>query len=242
MCGRFTIYPTPTELQEFFDLFRTDDFAPRYNVAPTQTVPIIRHDDDGHRVGNLLRWGLIPPWANSAAEGAKMINCRSESAATKPAFRRAFKERRCLVPASGFYEWQAAAAKPGGAKQPWYISPKDAPMFAFAGLFEAWRPHADAEGKAAVARSEEWLLTCCIVTTAPNAIMAPIHDRMSLILARAHWDAWLNRERHDPAALAPLLQGVAAASMQAWPVSRAVNRGSAEGEALIAPLDPPPRT
>lgn len=240
MCGRYVIAYGPEMLVHGFSATRVVPFPQRFNVAPQSQVPVVFETRDGERVAELMRWGLVPHWAKDAGIGHKLNNARAETMADKPSFRQAVRRRRCIVPASGFYEWQAAAAGTGGAKQPWYISPKDAPMFAFAGLFEAWRPHADAEGKGAAAQSEEWLLTCCIVTTAPNAIMAPIHDRMPLILARAHWDAWLNRELHDPAALAPLLQGVAAASMQAWPVSRAVNRGSAEGEALIAPLDPPP--
>ena len=223
MCGRFTIYPTPTELQEFFDLFRTDDFAPRYNVAPTQTVPIIRHDDDGHRVGNLLRWGLIPPWANSAAEGAKMINCRSESAATKPAFRRAFKERRCLVPASGFYEWQAAGNK---STQPWYLSLKSGNPAAFAGLWESWH---DADGQ----RVESFT----ILTTSADDFMGEVHERMPITLDREVWPVWLDPDVQEVDALQSLLVP-SLAEWQRVPVSSFVNSVKHDSPECIKPVRP----
>ena len=155
----------------------------------------------------------------------KLNNARAEGIAAKPSFRQALRRRRCLLPASGFYEWQSV----DGVKQPWYISPRGAergaPPFAFAGLFEAWRPAVRTE-------DTEWLLTCCVITTAPNGVMAPIHDRMPVILPPETWAAWLSRELQDPATLTPLLVPAPTATMQAWPVSRTVNRSSSEGEAL----------
>jgi putative SOS response-associated peptidase YedK len=192
-------------------------------------VPVVMDTREGERVAELMRWGLVPHWAKDPAIGAKLNNARIEGMAEKPSFRQAVRRRRCLLPASGFYEWQAL---PGGrAKQPWYISPVGAPFFAMAGLFEAWRPP-DADP------ATPWLLSCCVVTTAAHALMAPIHERMPVMLPPEHWDAWLARDRQDPAALAPLMQGLPEGAMQAWPVGRAVGRASEEGEQLITPLAP----
>jgi len=188
------------------------------------------HDTkEGERIATLMRWGLLPHWAQDQKLAAKLNNARVEGMADKPSFRQAVRRRRCLLPASGFYEWQAT---PSG-KQPWYFSPRnaqgDAPLFAFAGLFEAWRPSGAAD-------DADWLLSCCIVTTAANALMLPIHDRMPVIIPRQHWAQWLDRSLQDPAALAPLMPPTDSADMQAWPVPRAVNQGSAEGETLVEPL------
>lgn len=234
MCGRYVIAYGPEMLVHGFSATRVVPFPQRFNVAPQSPVPVVYETREGERVAELMRWGLVPHWAKDASIGHKLNNARAEGIADKPSFRQAVRRRRCILPASGFYEWQAAPAQQGGGKQPWYISPKSEPFFAFAGLFEAWRPKptAGADG----AEAPGWLLTCCIVTTAPNALMATIHDRMPVILPREHWDAWLNRDLQDPAALAPLMQGLPEEAMQAWPVARAVNRGTAEGEALIAPV------
>jgi putative SOS response-associated peptidase YedK len=164
----------------------------------------------------------VPHWAKDPAIGHKLNNARAEGLFDKPSFHQAARRRRCLLPASGFYEWQAT---PGG-KQPWYISPAGSPFLAMAGLFEAWRPSEDAE----------WVLTCCVITTAANALMAPIHDRMPVLLPPADWAAWLSRDVQDPEALAALLVPPPADGLQAWAVSRAVNRGSAEGQDLVTPV------
>jgi len=231
MCGRYVIAYGPEMLVHGFSATRVVPFPQRWNVAPQSQIPVIRETPDGERVADLMRWGLVPHWARDESIGRKLNNARAEGMADKPSFRQAVRRRRCIVPASGFYEWQAAAAPPGGSKQPWYISPKDEPFFAFAGLFEAWRPPGSLDDSA-------WLLTCCIVTTAPNAVMAPIHDRMPVILQRQHWDSWLSRSLQDVDALPALMQGLPAEAMQAWPVARAVNRASAEGPALITPTHP----
>jgi len=225
MCGRYVVAYDPQTLVSGFSVTRVQPFPKRWNVAPQSAVPVVRETREGERVAELMRWGLLPHWAKDPALGNKLNNARAEGLFDKPSFRQAVRRRRCLLPASGFYEWQATAS----GKQPWFISATDAPLLAMAGLFEAWRPPGSAE-------DAEWLLTCCIVTTAANALMAPIHDRMPVLLPREHWAAWLSRELQDPAALAPLLQPAPVAGLQAWPVARAVNRSSVEGEALVEPL------
>ena len=222
MCGRYVVAYDPETLVSGFSVTRVVPFPKRWNVAPQSAVPVVRETKEGERVLELLRWGLVPSWAKDPAIGHKLNNARAEGLFDKPSFRQAARRRRCLLPASGFYEWQAV---PGG-KQPWYVSARDAPFIAMAGLFEAWRPSEDAE----------WALTCCVITTAANSLMAPIHDRMPLILPQARWATWLSRDLTDPLELAPLLAPAPAEGLQAWPVSRAVNRGSAEGEELVAPL------
>lgn len=231
MCGRYVIAYGPEMLVHGFSATRVVPFPQRWNVAPQSQVPVIRETRDGERVADLMRWGLVPHWARDESIGRKLNNARAEGMADKPSFRQAVRRRRCIVPASGFYEWQAVAVQHGGGKQPWYVSPKGEPLFAFAGLFEAWRPPGSQDDGA-------WVLTCCIVTTAPNALMAPLHDRMPVILRREHWGAWLSRSLQDPAALPALMEGLAPAAMQAWTVARDVNRASAEGPGLIAPTGP----
>jgi len=228
MCGRYVVAYDPQTLVSGFSVTRVVPFPRRWNVAPQSMVPVVHETRDGERVAELMRWGLLPHWAKDPALGAKLNNARAEGVAEKPSFRQALRRRRCLLPASGFYEWQAT---PSG-KQPWYITPAAGPLLAMAGLFEAWRAPGSAD-------DAEWLLTCCIITTSANALMAPIHDRMPVLLAPEHWASWLARDHQDPADVLPLLQPAPADSLQAWPVSRAVNRGSAEGEALVLPVAPP---
>ena len=229
MCGRYVVAYDPDTLISGFSVTRVVPFPKRWNVAPMSQVPVVRETKDGERIAELMRWGLLPHWAKDPKLATKLNNARAEGIAAKPSFRQALRRRRCLLPASGFYEWQSV----GGVKQPWYISPSGgesgAPPFAFAGLFEAWRSPDACD-------AAEWLLTCCVITTAPNALMAPIHDRMPVILPPEAWAAWLSREQQDPAAVAPLLIPADPQTMQAWPVSRTVNRSSSEGEALVVPL------
>ena len=229
MCGRYVVAYDPDTLISGFSVVRVTPFPKRWNVAPMSMVPVVHDTKEGERIAGLMRWGLLPHWAKDEKLAAKLNNARLEGIADKPSFRQAIRRRRCLLPATGFYEWQAT---PSG-KQPWYISPSNLdgsePLFAFAGLFEAWRaPGAKADA--------DWLLSCCIITTAANVLMAPIHDRMPVILPREHWDAWLSRKQQDVTALAPLLALTDPARLQAWPVSRNVNRSSSEGEELIEPL------
>jgi putative SOS response-associated peptidase YedK len=255
MCGRYVVAYDPDTLVEGFSLVRIQPFPMRWNVAPTTEVPVVFDTKRGERVCELMRWGLVPNWVKDPSSGANndplgahgavpprgsaaarggpsrpLNNARVEGIAEKPSFRQALLRRRCLLPASGYYEWQAVP-QPGGkvVKQPWYISPTDQPCFAMAGLFEAWRPDA----------SVPWLLTCCVVTTEASPQMAHIHDRMPVMMPREHWSAWLSRANQDAASLAPLLAGLPAGSMQAWPVSREVSRSTSEGPELIVPLVPP---
>ena len=161
MCGRYNLTLSPNELQEFFDLFREPPWSPRYNIAPTQSVLAIRFDEEATpREPVLLRWGLIPSWAKDETIGSKLINARGETVAEKPSFRAAFKRRRCLIPATGFYEWQK---QPGSTKQPYHITTADGRPFAFAGLWERWT-----KGPSPVE-------TCTIITTAANDDLQAIH-------------------------------------------------------------------
>lgn len=229
MCGRYVIAYDPQTLVSGFSLTRVQPFPKRWNVAPQSPVPVVYETRQGERVAELMRWGLVPSWAKDPSLGHKLNNARSDGVFDKPSFRQAVRRRRCILPASGYYEWQAP---PAGQKlkQPWYFAPPEGqPFFALAGLFEAWRPAPEAE----------WLLSCCIVTTEPNPLAATVHDRMPVILPPEAWDTWLARNVVEPAVLAPMLATLPAGRMRAWPVSRAVSRSSAEGEDLIVPLPAP---
>lgn len=228
MCGRYVVAYDPQTLVSGFSLVRAQPFPKRWNVAPQSAVPVVYETREGERVAENLRWGLLPHWAKDPALAQKLNNARAESVFDKPSFRQAVRRRRCLLPASGFYEWQPPT--PGlpakTPKQPWYISAADGGLLAMAGLFEAWK----APG------SEEWLLTCCVVTTQANALMVPIHDRMPVLLPPAHWATWLARGVQDEATLAPLMQPCPPEVLRAWPVSRAVSHSASDGEALTEPL------
>jgi putative SOS response-associated peptidase YedK len=220
MCGRFTLRTPSTVLIEHFDLdVRADRqlalFEPRYNIAPTQDVVTIRLDPTtGRRQAGMLRWGLVPSWSKTLASGAPMINARSETLATKPAFRSAFRSRRCLIPADGFYEWQQSASGAKGKKQPFYIHRTDGQPFAFAGLWEKWRDPA----------SELSIESCTIVTTTANQALSELHDRMPVIVAPGDYAQWLNPAAVDPAELQNLLSPCGDDELVAKPVSTHVNR------------------
>ena len=208
---------TPESLTRVFDLATCVDLSPRYNIAPSTEIPVVRRSPEGTRVLHLLRWGLVPYWSKDPARGAPLINARAESVTAKPAFRGAFHQRRCLIPADGFYEWD----RQGEIRRPYYFSPPDGSLLAFGGLWESWQ-----------APDGSLLRTACILTTAANAQVAPIHDRMPLLLAPADWTIWLE----GPAAAAQdLLRPAPDAALRAWPVSPRVNRVQEEGEELIAP-------
>ncbi|MGA2348006.1 MAG: SOS response-associated peptidase, partial [Candidatus Sulfotelmatobacter sp.] len=210
MCGRYRLSRRKQIIEEHFDsVSGEEDWSPRYNIAPTQPVPIIRqHPREPRRELSLVRWGLIPWWAKDASGAARMINARSETAATLPAFRDAFKSRRCIVLADGFYEWQKA----GKVKQPYCFEVNEGELFAFAGLWERWK---DADGKA--------LETCSILTTTPNAVTSTVHDRMPVILDSDGYDVWLDSGFADAAALSGLLKPYDARLMRSYPVSARVN-------------------
>ena len=219
MCGRFALYTPQEAVVRLFGLNSAPDLLPRYNIAPTQSVLAIRADEQAGREAQTLRWGLVPFWAKDLAIGSRMINARGETVSEKPAFRQAFRRRRCLIPADGFYEWQKV---PGG-KQPWFISRRDDIPLAFAGLWERW----DKRG------TEDPVETCTIVTTAANATLAPLHDRMPVILGPQDWDSWLGANT-PPEALVDLLRPAADDLLGARPVSRRVNSPANDGPELLA--------
>lgn len=210
MCGRYRLSRRKQIIEDHFDsVSGEEDWSPRYNVAPTQPVPIIRqHPKEPRRELSLVRWGLIPSWAKDASGAAGMINARSESAATKPAFRDALKSRRCLVPADGFYEW----VRSGKTKQPYCFELNDGELFAFAGLWERWK---DPSGN--------WIKSCSILTTTPNAVTAPVHDRMPVILHPDTYDLWLDPGFADLTAVSEMLKPFEARVMRSYPVSTRIN-------------------
>jgi putative SOS response-associated peptidase YedK len=222
MCGRFTLTDPGADLAVQFNLPEVPDVYPRYNIAPTQPVAAVRlNTRNGQREMVMLRWGLIPSWAQDPDIGARMINARAETAAEKPAFRAAFRRRRCLVVADGFYEWQ----KQGGLKQPFYIHLRDSQPFGFAGLWEFWK---DPEGQA--------VETCTLLTTEPNSLIRSFHNRMPVILAPEYYDMWLNPEIEDPAVLQPMLKAYPPEEMEAYPISCWVNNPDNEGPRCVEPL------
>jgi putative SOS response-associated peptidase YedK len=208
MCGRFTQASDSEIIVRVFDLPEKPDLAPRYNIAPTQDVAAVREAESGARELVHLHWGLIPSWAKERAMGARMINARAETLAEKPAFRSAFRARRCLIVADGFYEWQ----KLGTRKQPHFVGFRDGRPFAFAGLWERWR----GEGS-------EQVESCTIVTTEANELLAPIHDRMPVIVDPDDFALWIDPSQKDTDRLAGLLRPYPPGSLQAYPVSLLVN-------------------
>ncbi|WP_019003664.1 SOS response-associated peptidase [Cohnella laeviribosi] len=204
MCGRYTITVT---LEELIARYRADHVAvpfhaPRYNVAPGQLVPAVVNDGKANRLG-VLKWGLVPPWADDAKIGSRMINARAETLTERPAFRGAIRRKRCLLPADGFYEWKASA----GQKRPYRIRLRSGELFSMAGLYETWTsPDGDV------------LHTCAVVTTAPNRLMADIHDRMPVILRKEDESLWLDRRVQNPAELRRLFVPFPEDEMEAYEV------------------------
>lgn len=223
MCGRFTLTVDTSELQSAFPFLNVPEstqLAPRYNIAPTQDIAVVANNSD-HTL-EMFRWGLIPAWAKDISIGNRMINARAETLAEKPSFRSAYKRRRCLVLADGFYEWRKES---GGKKTPMYIQLKSGGPFAFAGLWEVW--HAD---------EDDQILSCTIVTTTPNKLMESIHDRMPVVLDPKHYDLWLDPGEQTPDKLDKLLKPFAATRMKAFAVSTAVNRPANDSPVNIVPV------
>ena len=220
MCGRFVFYSDPQFMREQygFDEGRIE-FRPRYNIAPSQQVVTVTND--GARRTELMRWGLVPFWAKDLKIGYRMINAAGETLAAKPAFRAAFKKRRCLILADGFFEWR----KDGKSKIPTYIFLKSRESFAFAGLWETWK---SPEG--------ETVKSCTIVTTRPNEFMEPIHNRMPVILSSETEALWIDPLSEDPDILQPLLQPSPAEQLESYEVSSFVNSARNEGPECIEPL------
>jgi putative SOS response-associated peptidase YedK len=211
MCGRYRLSRRKQIIEEYFETAPwDDDWDPRYNIAPTQPVPVIRqHPKEPIRQISLMKWGLIPHWAKNASESAKTMNARSETAAIRPAFRDPMRFRRCLIPADGFYEW----ARKGTTKQPYCFEVQDGALFAFAGLWDGWK---DASGN--------WVKTCSILTTTPNALTSAVHDRMPVILPPDAYDLWLDPGLNDVQVVSELLKPYDANAMRSYPVSMRVNR------------------
>lgn len=208
MCGRFSIFADPERLAERFDASLPEEgLRPRYNAAPTQNLPVILNENNGARQIQLLRWGLVPSWAEDPVIGSRMINARSETLAEKPSFRTALKKRRCLVLADGFYEWQQT---PTG-KVPTRITLQSGEPFALAGLWETWKEP-----------TGDLLRTFTIITTSPNELLAPIHNRMPVILPREHESIWLDNGA-DQGIWLDMLRPYPADQMTAYPVSKRVN-------------------
>ena len=219
MCGRFALVAEKRILDMLFGLELRFDLQPRFNIAPSQDILALRRspgENDKEFVH--LRWGLVPFWAEDSSIGSRMINARSETAPEKPSFRDAFKKRRLLIPASGFYEWKKAQ----NGKQPYYVCREDGNPFAFAGLWERWD------------KGDKPLETCTILTTEPNSLLAPIHNRMPVIISSQHFDQWLDINA-DPAGLQDLLQPYPPDELTAYPVSREVNKPSNNNPDLIKP-------
>jgi putative SOS response-associated peptidase YedK len=214
MCGRYSQSQSAEIIAKAFQVDSVPALKPRYNIAPTQSVPtVLQTSASTNRQFKMLHWGLIPSWAKDPKMGAGLINARAETVNEKPAFRSAFRQRRCLVLADGFYEWQQQEDKK--QKQPFYFRLSDGQPFAFAGLWEHWK---GADG--------EEIESCTLLTTEPNELMQPIHNRMPVILDPKDYDLWLDSEVKKPELLQPLLRPYQTEEMTTYPVSKVVNKPS----------------
>lgn len=228
MCGRFALAYPPAVLQEWYAAIRMPAYTPRYNIAPGDTIVVVRASEDG-RIGSLMRWGYIPSWAKDPGAMPMLHNARGETVAEKPMFRRAFRHRRCLVAASGFYEWKAVPGQ--RARQPFYISHKDNTPLSLAAI---WCSSTAADGQP--------VETCAIITTAANAVLEPIHHRMPVVITPADWERWLAAETQagtdagDGGRLMELIAPSDAEKMQAWGVAHAVNKVTNDNPALLHPI------
>ena len=219
MCGRYAL-KHPRALKEAFGLAEMPELKPRYNLAPTQDIAIIRFSPSGRRL-SMAFWGLIPSWSKETDRSYSTINARAETVDTKPAFRHPFKYHRCLIPADGFYEWH----EEGGIKRPHHISRKDGAPFAMAGLWDLWN---GPQGE---------VLSCSIIVTEANQFMKPLHDRMPVILAAEDYAAWLDPDNHDTAKLKKLLAPAPEDLLTEWEVSRELNNPRHEGAGCALPLE-----
>ena len=229
MCGRYVITSAPEAIRALFRYQEQPNFPPRYNVAPTQPIPIVRLAQ-GVRQFALVRWGLLPSWVKDSKAFTLVINARGESVLDKPAFRNAMKYRRCLIPADGFYEWKAS----GGRKRPYFIRPTSGAPMAFAGLWESW-----------TGPNGEELETAAIVTTKANHALEGVHDRMPVVVPPDVFDLWLNCGEVDATTAAALIAPAPDDAMEAYPVSTDVNRVANDNAKLLEPAapgsEPPPK-
>ena len=222
MCGRYTITSAPEAIRALFRYPEQPNFPARYNIAPTQPIPVVRLEN-GERHFALVRWGLIPSWVKDPKNFSLLINARGDGVLHKPAFRNAMRRQRCLIPADGFYEWQASGT---GPKRPFYIHRKDGQPLAFAGLWECW-----------MGPNGEEMETAAIVTTDANRTLRPIHERMPVILPPEAFDLWLDCANVEPQTAAALLTPAPDLLLEAYSVSTAVNRVANDDARLIAPAD-----
>lgn len=222
MCGRFTLSTPPETLAQLFELPEVPAITAHYNIAPTESIAAVRQPDpDGVRQLAYLHWGLIPFWAKDRTSSARMINARAETVATSPAFRAAFRQRRCLVLADGFYEWQRQEKR----KQPFYLRLQDESPFAFAGLWEHW------DGP-----DGQVIESCTLITTMPNDLVRPVHNRMPVILPPDQYELWLDPTMREVKVLESLLQPYPEEAMKAYPVSQLVNIPANDDPQCIEPL------
>lgn len=219
MCGRFTLTQSAEIVAQVFNLNSIPSLKPRYNIAPTQSVPAILQLAGAERELQMLYWGLIPSWAKDKKIGVKAINARAETVTVKPTFRSAFQKRRCLIVADGFYEWQ----REGKQKQPYYCHLRDGGVLALAGLWESWQ-----------SETGEEIRSCTIITTEPNEVMRPIHHRMPVILHPQDYNLWLDPQVQKSNLLQPLLQPYSGEEMEAYPVGTQVNKATFDREECIA--------
>jgi putative SOS response-associated peptidase YedK len=223
MCGRYVITSQPDALRALFGYDGRPDFPARYNIAPTQPVPVIRINE-GRCEFALVRWGFIPAWVKDPGTVSVLFNARSDSVLDKPAFRNAIRRRRCLFPADGFYEWK----REGARNQSFFIKPRDGQPMAFAGIWESWS-----------GPNGEDVETAAIITTDANSVLQSIHPRMPAIVPTASFDAWLDCANVDAATALTLIGPAPDAALEAYPVSTAVNRAANDSAQLIAPLAVP---
>lgn len=253
MCGRFTYRFTWSQLQTLMELldWPSVELTPRFNVAPTQLAPVVREISGGgggatRRTGVMLRWGLVPRWAaggagGEAAPSTRLINARAETVATKPAFREAFARRRCLVPISGFYEWKTLSD--GKSKQPYWVSRSDGQPFALAGLWEIPLPASGPVPAAAISSPvaapvpDDPIATFTLITTTPNALMAPIHDRMPVIVSPQDYARWLDPSVTSPAAVESLLKPCDPKGYESRAVGRSVSNPGLDHPGLLDPVE-----
>ena len=232
MCGRYTSTSTSEQVAAFFaaEEVKTEELPLRYNVAPSQLVYAIaerrRTDDQPQRQLGSFRWGLVPSWAKDPSIGNRMINARAETLSSRNAYKRALVRHRCIIPADAFYEWQIRELEGKRQKAPYVIRHRDGSPLAFAGLWEVWH---DAE--------DQPLRTCVIITTEANRLLAPIHDRMPVVLPPDAWDEWLDPENQDVSRLQKLLVPAPAKEFEAYEISTLVNNVRHEGPDLIEPIE-----
>jgi putative SOS response-associated peptidase YedK len=221
MCGRFTQRHPAAKLKKEFGVEEVLEIEARYNIAPTQSILGIRQMPDGREI-SFLKWGLIPSWAKDSSMGARLINARSETVTEKPSFREAFKRRRCIIPADGFYEWQ----RTGGRKQPYFFHMQDDRPFGFAGLWDRWK-----------GEDGEVIESCTILTTEANEVLRIVHDRMPVILHPETYELWLDDDVRKADLRKELLRPFPASEMSSYPVGTLINNPRNQGEKLVAQLE-----